>query len=133
MIFSDPIKKNYYPCQEVESCADPNGKITFSYNGWTPKYKLYCDKMDERILGRTFYFVFNSLGCVVMLGIVDAFGRKNTLIAASLVALLGMFSSVVVDNWLFRMAAIGLANGSQLCFSNLCNMLMNETSRKRKK
>ena len=131
--FSNLETKKYYRCSEKKACSEPDSKITFTYGSWTKKYKLYCDRAGIRESGKSLFFVMNTVGCFTILNLIDRVGRKLTGWICSIVIISSLALSSVLDNWYIRMICMGLANGCEGCFSNLFNVLMNETSCKSKK
>ena len=103
-------------------------KITFTYDSWTWKYDLYCDKQGERELGKTLYFFMNTFGCFSILYLLDRIGRRNTAYFTAIVVVTVMSIASVVPHWYVGMLAMGLANGCEGCFSNLFNVIMSESS-----
>ena len=118
----------YYPCTEFDACKDPKGKIYFLYEGWTQKYNLTCSFEESRSLGKTAFLVMNTLSCFLTMLLIDLKGRKFTAIAASSIIICMVFFATIFDNWYFKMVCLGIANGCEGCFSNLFNLMMNETS-----
>ena len=72
----------------------------------------------------------NTLGCFFILMLVDSLGRKSTLQIAAIVIITGVVAASFIDNWMMKMLFLGLANGCEGCFSNIFNILMNESARK---
>ena len=63
--------------------------------------------------------------------LIDKKGRKYTAITASSIIICMVFFAALFDNWYIRMVCLGIANGCEGCFSNLFNLIMNESSRKK--
>ena len=74
--------------------------------------------------------MFNTLGCFAILMLLDRVGRQMTAWICSITVVTALTTSSIIDHWYLRMILMGLANGCEGCFSNLFNVLMNESSRK---
>ena len=60
--------------------------------------------------------------------LVDKLGRKLTLQVAAICIFFSLVSALLFDSWYLKMLFLGLANGCEGCFSNLFNILLNETA-----
>ena len=129
ILISNIIFHHYVGCPEEDACRDPKGKLFFTYNSWTQKYGLKCDHEEDRSLGKTVFLVMNTIGCFTILSLVDRYGRKFTMILATTIIIISAISAATFDSWFVRMFLLGLANGCEGCFSNILNLLMNESSR----
>jgi MFS family permease len=85
---------------------------------------------QSRTFGKTLFFVMNTLGCFSIMILVDRLGRKSTLQLASSMVIACVFIVIFIDNWYIKMLFLGIANGCEGCFSNLFNILLNESVRK---
>jgi MFS family permease len=72
----------------------------------------------------------NTLGCFFILLLVDSLGRKSTIQVATVVIITGVVAAAFIDSFYMKMLFLGLANGCEGCFSNIFNILMNESARK---
>ena len=129
---SDEATQKMIKCTEQAACLQrPHSEFKFSYDSWTKKYGLYCEKEHMRENGKTLFFVCNCISSFGILMMLDLIGRKNTSTLCAGIIIVCSGIATVVDSWYWKMASLGLTLGCEGCFSNLFNLLMNESSRKK--
>lgn len=60
--------------------------------------------------------------------LVDSLGRKTTIHIATIAIITGVVAAAFIDSWILKMVFLGLANGCEGCFSNIFNILLNESA-----
>ena len=102
--------------------------ITFDYPNWTQEYGMYCAKSVERESARSYFVLFNCIGCLVNLILIDVTGRMFASFSLCLTTLAGLFAAFYSDNFSIKLAGLGLANASTYTCSSLYAIIMTESS-----
>ena len=132
-----PFRTNgvFENCTEKKCCdflKDPSTAdkclIEWSYDSWTKNYKYYCDKANDRTLGKALVLLISTLVCFSILFLADRLGRRTVVRLSSVIIILGCICTFAVPDLFWKMVAIGFAAGAEGAFSALFSILINEAT-----
>jgi len=123
-------------CSESDACsklATNTGRIDFTFDCWTKKYNMICDKASHRRFANSMFILMSTLWTLFPLLLADIVGRKPIFLLVSVYASGGVLGTYFIEDFFWKIVLLGISSAACPVLTSLFIMTMSECSKENSK